>query len=526
MGTNSSKNKTILEILKLLSTNSKKNSRENLKIEYNINYDEFENEEENLKNGNNNFDSLDNDDLFELDDDDDEIILTLDNPNLNVKNTKMFPYCAIGIISVQFPISDEIFEYACFLINGNVVVTLAKNLENNYKGGKAIRIMTSFSKENVKWENIYIQREVKATNINLQNKDKNQNEHLHNLSSKLAVILYDHKISKEWVGVEFMKKEDTIEKDIYTTFPFRDNITKFNEGEEKVSHQKLRELFLCNVNPFFDISQNEYEKLELIKQSPGSPLYYRNYNNGVYVFGIINENFEYQYFDKQTMIFLLDMVDKGKLFRKKKDKDVDDENIVQIDLQGNNLGPANIKYIMEFDLSNLRILDLSNNSIKSEGAFYLSQGKFNSLESLHLSSNKIGDEGINHISKGIFNRLNQLYLSNNNISSEGVKYLLKGKFINELIILSLSQNPKIGDNGAKYINEYKRWDNLNMLNLDYTGLTDIGLNYLGKALMLKLKKLNIHGNKFTDVGKNFIAAIRENKINVIYQTEAEIQEKN
>lgn len=41
--------------------------------------------------------------------------------------------------------------------------------------------------------------------------------------------------------------------------------------------------------------------------------------------------------------------------------------------------------------------------------------------------------------------------------------------------------------------------------------------------MLKLKKLNIHGNKFTDVGKNFIAAIRENKINVSYQTEAEIQ---
>ena len=69
---------------------------------------------------------MDNDDLYEIDDDD-EIILTLDNPNLNVKNTKMFPYCAIGIISVQFPISDEIFEYACFLINGNVVVTLAKN---------------------------------------------------------------------------------------------------------------------------------------------------------------------------------------------------------------------------------------------------------------------------------------------------------------------------------------------------------------------------------------------------------------
>ena len=55
------------------------------------------------------------------------------------------------------------------------------------------------------------------------------------------------------------------------------------------------------------------------------------------------------------MIFLSDMVYKGKLFCKKKNKGIDDENVVR-----QNLGPANIKYIADFDLKNLRILDLSN----------------------------------------------------------------------------------------------------------------------------------------------------------------------
>ena len=70
------------------------------------------------------------------------------------------------------------------------------------------------------------------------------------------------------------------------------------------------------------------------------------------------------------MKFLTDMLYKGKLFQKKKNKTVDEENIIQLDLKRKNLGPMNIKYITEINLKNLRTLDLSKNSIKSEGLYF------------------------------------------------------------------------------------------------------------------------------------------------------------
>ena len=65
------------------------------------------------------------------------------------------------------------------------------------------------------------------------------------------------------------------------------------------------------------------------------------------------------------MVFLCDMVNKGKLLRKKVNKGIDEDNIVQLDLQRNDFGRLDIKYLTDFDLKNLRILDLSSNSIKS-----------------------------------------------------------------------------------------------------------------------------------------------------------------
>ena len=62
--------------------------------------------------------------------------------------------------------------------------------------------------------------------------------------------------------------------------------------------------------------------------------------------------------------------------------------------------------------------------------------------------------------------------------------------------------------------EHKRWNKLNTLNLNATGLTDEGLKYLGEANMPKLKKLNI-------VGKPSINGLRMNHIHVTYCTQAE-----
>ena len=515
MGANSSKNKNILQILENSINNPNKNAN---KLYYKINNNELNNEEENR-----NSNSSDSDDLYD-NYYDVAYVKNIQNPKYNVKNIYKFPYCAIGTIIVKFPISEDEFKYTCFLIGSNVVVTLASNLESKSKGGKATSIMTSFSKEIIKWENVFFQKEEQSQEKNNQNQDKNHNENLDNIKSKLAVILYDDIITKEWLGVEGGKKEDFENQEKYVVFSYKENNynnSKNTEGEEMTSQTKFREVSINNENPFLiEYNMNEYD---LIKQSPGSPLYYRDSDFGAYVIAIINDVYEFQFFDKQTMIFLSDMVYKGKLFCKKKHKGIDEENVVQLDLHGQNLGTANIKYIADFDLKNLRVLDLSNNSIKSEGVFHLCQGKFNSLESLNLNSNKIGDEGLNHISKVIFFNLNKLYLSHNNISSEGIKYLIKGKFINNLIFLDLSDNQKIGDIGIKNMKEHKRWENLSELNLDYTGLTDLGLSYLIEISKPKLKKLNIQGNKFTDNGNNFINTLKLSNIDISHKTDSELK---
>ena len=539
MGLGPSKEK-IRKILEHSITNSNISEQKNLKIEYKFIYAESAEAEDNpsaqMKGGENAGGGENESFIFSQ-----EVTQVLDNPKLDVKNLNKFPYNSVGTISVKFPVSDAEFVYTCFLIDTNVVVTLASNLESNSKGGKAKSITTSFSKEPIKWENIHIQgEETKGKGKKDKDKDKGKNETLDNVSSKLAVILFDDNVGKEWLGVEGGKKEDFEGRDIFAVFSFKDQgkQTTTTDGEENTpksssGQQKFREIFISNVNPFLNAaqqkSQNDDENEsnvnleELIKQSPGSPLYYKDYNNGAYVIAIINDSFEFQYLDKKTMIFLATMVNQGKLLRKKVNKGIDEDNIVQLDLQRNDFGPLDIKYLTDFDLKNLRILDLSSNSIKPQGAFYLSQGKFSSLESLNLNFNEIGDEGLNHIANGFFSKLNSLYLFHDNISAEGIKYLVKAEFVNNLIILSLSENPNIGDTGVRHMKEHKGWSKLSILNLNYTGLTDVALDYLGKSSMPKLKKLNIQGNKFTDVGKASINALRMNHIHVSYRTEAERQ---
>ena len=514
----------IFQILEQSITNPFINEEKNLRIEYKqIDSIEFEENEtvsdkkEDAKN-----------DSFTLSNEEEQI---LTSQNLKIINIKKFPYNAIGTISVIFPVSEKYFVYTCFLININVIVTLAVNLYDKNKGGKARRIITSFSKEDVKWENIHIQKE------NNKNRNETPNNVLNgiNTASKLAVILYDDNISNEWIGVEGGKKEDFDERDLAAVFSFNekvDNIKNKKDVEDQENNSysvtnKFKEIFITKENPFLDIyNKGTKSEKELINQSQGSPLYYRDYNNGAYVVAIINQNYEFQYFDKMTMLFLIDMVNKGKLLRKKINKEIDEDNIVKLNLQRNNFGPSDAKYLTNFELKNLRILDLSDNSIKSQGVFYLSQVKFISLENLNLSFNNIGDEGLYYITNGFFNRLNNLNINHNNISSYGMKFLVKSVFVDNLVFLSLHENPNIGDNGIKIMKEHKGWGKLIFLGLNSTGLTDKGLGYLGEAFMPKLKNLDIQGNKFTEKGRVIMKTLNMNNIHVGYRIEAEkIKEK-
>ena len=199
-------------IVHILERSASENYLQNPKIEYHFNY--FEDSDKDKKENNENSEEdkkvkeEEEDDFFNFSFEDDRKI---DNIKLNVKNTQKYPYNTIGTINVQFQESKEIFEYTCFLIDSNVVVTLAANLENNNKGGKAVSIVTSFSEENVKWENIFIQGEEKKYK---------RYKPPEILNSKLAVILYDNIIRDEWLGVENMRKEDYELREIKTIFSY------------------------------------------------------------------------------------------------------------------------------------------------------------------------------------------------------------------------------------------------------------------------------------------------------------------
>ena len=462
------------------------------KIEYNYKFVEDNDE----KNNEENMELSDNDSLTFSQ----EIVIGITNRRFNIKNIEKFPYSSIGILSVKFPKTEEIYNYTCFLIYSDIVVTLSSNLYKPKEGGRAISIKTSFSEKEVKWNNIYLEE-----NFEIKNENKNEEKDINNYS-KLAVILYEDNVSKEWIGIEAEKKENHAGRDLYSTF-----YPGFKNLEDK---KILREVYVSTkTNPFKEYQEDEDKKEieEILKHCPGSPIYYKGYDSGCYVVAIINEFYDIQYFNNKSFTFLFYMIKEANLRKKNA------SYLINLDFSEMKLYPKDIKKLIEVDFGNLRILDLSFNFIGPKGSLYLSAGKFSSLEILNLDCNKIGDEGLRHISNGFFWRLSYLYLSNNFISSEGIKHLVRAEFINNVIELTLDDNIKIGDNGIKIIKEHKGWNKIKVLSLNKTGLTDISLGYFGESSMPKLKDLIIKGNNFSDQGKAMIFTLRLNHIHVSYR---------
>ena len=85
------------------------------------------------------------------------------------------------------------------------------------------------------------------------------------------------------------------------------------------------------------------------------------------------------------------------------------QGIRDINLKGKCVNNKNIlKILTQFE--NLTNLDLSNNQIGPKGAEYISKGNLNNLTNLDLSNNQIGPKGIGYISKENLNNLTNLNL--------------------------------------------------------------------------------------------------------------------
>ena len=153
-----------------------------------------------------------------------------------------------------------------------------------------------------------------------------------------------------------------------------DNEDTSKEDQYKNKNFLLREININNRNIFKN--PNNLQKIEIIQRCPVSPCYYKDYNCGAYAIAIINKSLEFQFFDRDDMLFIFDLVNQGKLLRKKINKEIDEDNIINLDLSRNKLSSIDFQYLSSFALKNLKILDLESNSIGIQGDLFLSKGKF------------------------------------------------------------------------------------------------------------------------------------------------------
>lgn len=400
-------------------------------------------------------------------------------------NPEMYPYCCVGTLKVKFPKSDDFYYYTCFLIDANVVCTLASNLTNIEYGGDATEIYTSFSKDKIKPNNVK-----KHDQFGKQDSQREVD---------IAVLYYESYVFDQFFGV----KIDNVEQYLNSLFIISSmGLKEATEGQEQPSNEgsqfpDIQPSEIHSINVGADVKMDRESNGEKLVRAYGSPIFYKDFNTDVYVYGMLGNDAAMQKITDSALTFLKDAVNKGRNLVKKDGKNIEEDKITKLDLSRNDFGPLDIKYLSEFDLKNLLYLDLSSNSIKPQGAYYLSQGKYPYLRTLNLNFNEIGDEGISHISNAIFTSLEQLFLFHNNISHTGVSYLCKADFIPNLVILSLSENPQITDEGCKHIKENKNWKNLTILNLNRTGLTDAAVKLLMDSTMHNLRKIHLIGNSFT-----------------------------
>lgn len=432
-----------------------------------------------------------------------------------VKQNTYFPYSSVGTLLVDFPKADETKEFTCFLVEENVVVTLATNLYDPKYGGEAKTVKTSFSDAKIKPANIIFhdsfQRDKKTTNPDCL----------------LAVLIYEEKVFSEYLGVRSEIQGDGSNMFLVSSCGLKRGKAEDEaneDGEENGNAYmersdgpfKQSDIHSLYVTLDQDITEDQNDEI-LLEKCLGAPVYYRDMNNDVYVVGILTKDHKIMRISKSHIEFLLEKVNLGhNLLHSDKKEKIEEDKIQKLDLSRNDFGPLDIKYLSEFDLKNLIYLDLGSNAIKPQGAYYLSQGKYPQLKTLNLNFNEIGDEGISHIANANFNMLEQLFLFHNNISYVGIEHLCKADFIQSLVILSLSENPQITNEGCKHIGNTKNFKNLTILNMNRTGLTDEAITSLMSCPLPNLRKIHLHGNTFTEKGTSNFQSWRLSEVQIEY----------
>jgi uncharacterized protein (TIGR02996 family) len=137
----------------------------------------------------------------------------------------------------------------------------------------------------------------------------------------------------------------------------------------------------------------------------------------------------------------------------------------------------------------LRLLDLADNYVRSEGVCMLCESPWaGSLTWLALSGNYLDDEACRLLARsGRFTHLRTLHLAHNNVRQDR------------------SNGEQITDRGVQAMADDPSLNNLRLLTLSYTGLTDRGVEIAVNAPYWRLFGLGLSGNNLTPAAVRVLA---------------------
>ena len=438
-----------------------------------------------------------NDLEMDLDIEDDEILYnkyhSQDNIPIffDISNPCSFPYVAFGTIFIKFQ-NDEKMEQICFLVYKNIIVTYFPFSDNK----NIIEVRTSFSEEKINLNSYKIYEKKNLAIFFLENQKYSEwigvEQYTGYLDEQKIKYKNNKNLKKKNVKIIFAREKTGLEKtqSIISIDDKTDN-TIINDDNHILTE------FYCEYKDL--IKLNEKKNIQNEKQIIGGVIYFKNSKGGAYALGLIDKDLNPILFDRETINFLHNIIFGESSYS----ISGLDESVIELDLSKRNMTPPFIKVLTEFNLINLKKLNLIKNNIGPQGAFYLGQSNFNNLEVLILNFNDIGDEGIEYLSKGPFLNLKYLYLYHNNLTNISIIHILESIFIDTLVLLDISDNPNIGNEGIIYIKEKMKKNsnvlkNLKHLHLSYININDKALEEIKTINFPKLKKLVLNGIKFSN----------------------------
>ena len=381
--------------------------------------------------------------------------LTNSKTQVNQKFINNIPFNLIGCLFVKYEKDTFEYKYNCFIINTNCFITLKNNIFHSDLGN-AREIKVNFTSLIIKKENII-------------------------LKGKYAIIGFDNDFSTNYFGLESLNEEEKGMKEFYIS-----SIIDINSNNNIPEIHSL----ISYTNSPINIKDCDQEKISNII---GSPLYYYDIENQIYVIGLIDENFNYSFFDNCDIEEFSNSIKTFQLSKINQNKqNIENKSIERLDLSGTKILNENIKFLLKDDFINLKYLDVSNIQIEDFKSIF--DLKYKNLQYLNLNYNNIQNNGLLLLAKSNFPQLKNLHLKNNGLTKDGIKNFLDNSiYAKNLTVLNLSNNKLSDENVYDIVINMKE---LIRLDLKNTGISDISLDYIIKY------SSNI---QFIDISYNYLS---------------------